>query len=170
MTTSDTDPYAPIKDAWHLYQVMTEELAREYSRTALDGGDPDETWTGLPGKVEATKAALYAFAGPGATRKDRWEHRQERFEVEGLNEILDQTHEALVALADAGHTYLRLENEAEQAIADGGSPDASGLQVARAQYDRSREMLRQCRATLAYRIENLADETGSGLFTPNDAE
>ena len=41
------------------------------------------------------------------------------------------------------------------------------LDMARDKVSKSREALTQSRSTLSYRIENLADETGSGLFTPN---
>jgi hypothetical protein len=168
MNTPDQGPFGPIKDAWHLYQAMTEELAHEYAEHAFVGNPQSATWTGMAERIDQTKAALYEFAGPGATPKERRHHRHERREVGSLNEILDQTHESLVDLAESELAYLKLEQTAKQTIADGGSVDASGLEVARSRMARSREALRQCRSTLSYRIENLADETGSGLFTPQD--
>ena len=167
MTEAERDPYGPIKDAWGLYQMMTEELADQYAQDVFNERTVSDTWGGLPGTIDATKTALYEYAGPGATRKERREHRHERREIEGLNEILDQTHESLVNLGNAELDYLKLEQRAKQTIADGGTADTSSLELARSQVARSRETLRQARSTLSYRIENLADETGSGLFTPN---
>ena len=167
MAETESDPYGPIKDAWGLYQTMTEELAEQYAHDVFNERTVSDTWGNLAGEIAVTKTALYEYAGPGATRKERREHRHERREIEGLNEILDQTHESLVNLGNAEVDYLKLEEQAKQAMAAGGTPDASSLELARSQVARSRETLRQSRSTLSYRIENLADETGSGLFTPN---
>ena len=167
MAETESDPYGPIKDAWGLYQTMTEGLAEQYAQDVFNERGVSDTWGSLAGEIDATKTALYEYAGPGATRKERREHRHERREIEGLNEILDQTHESLVNLGNAEVDYLKLEEQAKQAMAAGGTPDASSLELARSQVARSRETLRQSRSTLSYRIENLADETGSGLFTPN---
>ena len=167
MTQEDKDQYAPIKDAWYLYQTMSESLADEQASNMLAGRPASETWEGLPERIDATKSSLYAFAGPTGTPKEHWQHRHERREIEGLNEILDATHEALVDLADAKVGYLELEQQTSEEISKGGEGDLVTLEMARERVSRSRETLAQSRSTLAYRIENLADETGSGLFTPN---
>ena len=166
MSETESDAYGPIKDAWHLYQTMTEELADQYAQDVFNERTVSDVWGNLPGQIEATKTALYEYAGPGATRKERREHRHERRETEGLNEILDETHGSLVNLGNAELDYLKLEQRAKATIADGGTADTSSLELARSQVAKSRETLRQSRSTLSYRIENLADETGSGLFTP----
>ena len=168
MTTAESDPYAPIKDAWRLYQAMTEDLAEQHAQNALAERPVDEAWDDLPARIEATKASLYEYAGPGETRKEVREHRWERRRIEGLNEMLDQTHESLVGLAGAELEYLKLEEVAQQAIAKGETADTADLERASSQVGRSRETLRQSRSTLSYRIEELADATGSGLFTPQD--
>ena len=167
MTTADKDPYAPIKDAWHLYQTMTEPLANEQAQNVIAERPATETWGKLPEQIDATKNALYEYAGPGDTRKERRQHRHERREIEGLNEILDATHTALVNLADAEVDYLKLEQATKEEIAQGAKGDMVSLDMARDKVSKSREALTQSRSTLSYRIENLADETGSGLFTPN---
>ena len=113
MTEADHDPYGPIKDAWHLYQTMTEELAGQYAQDVFAERPVNDTWGDLPGKIDATKSALYEYAGPGATRKERRAHRHERREIEGLDEILDQTHTSLVNLGNAELDYLKLEQQAK---------------------------------------------------------
>ena len=168
MTTGETDPYVPIKDAWHLYQAMTEDLAEQRAQDEFAGRPAAAAWDELPGRIETTKTALYEYAGPGETRKDVREHRSERRRIEGLNEMLDQTQESLANLAAAELEYLRMEQRAQQAIAAGDPADTSALELARSEVGQARDTLRQSRSTLSYRIEDLADATGSGLFTPRD--
>jgi hypothetical protein len=167
MTEADHDPYAPIKDAWHLYQTMTEDLAGQYAHDVFAQRPVSDTWGDLPGKIDTTKNALYELAGPSGTFKERRHSRHERNEIAGVNEALDETHASLVKLGDAELDYLQLEQRTKDAMAQGGKGDLESLDMARSQVSRAQETLRQYRANLALRLENLADDTGSGLFTPN---
>lgn len=168
MATTAEEAYRPIKEAWQLYQAMTEDLARQRARTEFSGEAPSEAWNDLSARIESTKAALYGVAGPSDTPRDRRHNHHQRSEIAGLNETLDETYASLEKLADAELAYLRLEHETKEAMAHGSSGDLESLDMARSRVTRAGDSLRQYRANLALRIENLADDTGSGLFTPTE--
>lgn len=165
MGTQPNDPYQPLKDAWHLYQTMTDDLASSHANAELAGNPASDTWGNLPGEIDTTKEALYSLAGPSDTHKERRHNKHERNEIAGVNETLSETHTALVERSDAQVNYLKLEQGVKEAMAQGGKGDLETLDMARSRLSKARDGLAQSRSTLALRIENLADDSGSGLFS-----
>jgi len=167
MTTPPADPYQSLKDAWKLYLTMDEGLATSHAQAEFNQKTIDDGWDTLSERVSSTKASLYTLAGPSDTHKERRHNRHERNEIAGVDETLDETYGALTSYSSALVTYLGLEQAVKSDMADGGKGDLEGLDMARSNVSRTKDRLRQSRTTLATRIENLADDTGSGLFTPN---
>jgi len=164
MGTQPDDPYQPLKDAWHLYQTMTEDFASSHAAAEFAGDPASEEWGNLPGEIDTTQKALYSLAGPSDTHKERRHNKHERSEIAGVNETLGETHKGLVERSDAQVNYLKLEQGVKEAMAQGGKGDLESLDMARSRLARARDGLAQSRSTLALRIENLADDSGSGLF------
>lgn len=165
MGTQPDDPYQPLKDAWHLYQTMTEGLASSHAEAEIAGEPASDAWGNLAGEIDTTQKALYSLAGPSDTHKERRHNKHERNEIAGVNETLGETHKALVERSDAQVNYLKLEQGVKEAMAQGGKGDLESLDMARSKLSRARDGLAQSRSTLALRIENLADDSGSGLFS-----
>lgn len=165
MGTQPDDAYQPLKDAWHLYLAMTEDLASSHAQAEVAGQPASDTWGNLPAEIDTTQNALYTLAGPSDTHKERRHNKHERSEIAGVNETLDETHKALVERSDAQVNYLKLEQGVKEAMAQGGKGDLESLDMARSRLSRARDGLAQSRSTLALRIENLADDSGSGLFS-----
>jgi hypothetical protein len=165
MTTPSNDPFASLKEAWNLYQTMTEELASSHAQAVFEEETVSDTWGNLPEKIDATQKALYELAGPSDSHKERRHNRHERNEIAGVNETLGETHQALVERANAQINYLKLEQTVKQAMDAGEQGDLESLDMARSRLSKSRDALAQSRSTLSLRIENLADDSGSGLFS-----
>jgi hypothetical protein len=167
MTTPANDPFQSLKDAWQLYLKMDEGLAESHARAVFAQQSIDDGWDDLSGRVDSTKTDLYTLAGPSDTHKERRHNRHDRNEIAGVDETLDETYESLTSLSDALVGYLKLEQDTKRAMDSGGTGDLESLDMARSKVSKTKDRLRQSRSTLALRIENLADDSGSGLFTPN---
>ena len=168
MTTGDKDPYAT--DQRCLASLPDHDrVPRKRAGAERDRGSSSHRNVGQPSGANRRhqERPVRVRRTRGHAQRTGTQHRHERREIEGLNEILDATHTALVNLADAEVDYLELEQATKEQIAQGATGDMVSLDMARDKVSKSRESLTQSRSTLSYRIENLADETGSGLFTPN---
>ncbi|MGI9529663.1 MAG: hypothetical protein ACR2NG_08130 [Acidimicrobiia bacterium] len=165
MTTPPDEPFQSLKDAWQLYLDMTEDVAAAHARAMLNDEQPSEMWTSLPGRINSTQIAIDELAGPSDTFKDRRHNRAERHEIAGVNEALGSAHKALVGRADAELTYLKHEQRVQASVESGADVDYDALERDRSHFTTSQDTLAQARANLALRIENLADDSGSGLFS-----
>jgi hypothetical protein len=145
MTTSGKDA---VRAVWDLYNTMTTELAVEHGNAEFNGVAIDDGWDELPARVSATQSQLDVLAHHKGSRS---EHRHARSVKGALGEL----HNALVERSASQVNYLRVEASVKETIADGGSGDITGLDLARNRLDKADQRMMSDRSSLLYDLENL---------------
>jgi len=145
MTTPAEDT---VRAVWDLYNEMTTDLAVEHADAEFKGVDVDDGWDEIPARVSAAQAQLKALAHEKSSRND---HRHAR----AVRGALGELHSALVERSASQVNYLIVEASVKKVIADGGSGDMVGLDLARNRLDKAVQRMESDQSSLLYDLENL---------------
>ena len=145
MTTSAEDT---VRAVWDLYNEMTTDLAVEHANAEFKGVDIDDGWDEIPSRVSTAQAQLEALAHEKSSRN---EHRHARAVKGALGELSN----ALVERSASQVNFLTVEASVKEVMAEGGSGDMVGLDLARDRLDKAVQRMASDQSSLLYDLENL---------------
>jgi len=145
MTTSAEDTARAV---WDLYNEMTTDLAVEHANAEFKGVDIDDGWDEIPARVSTAQAQLEALAHEKSSRN---EHRHARAVKGDLGEL----YNALVERSASQVNFLTVEASVKEVMAEGGSGDMVGLDLARDRLDKAVQRMASDQSSLLYDLENL---------------
>ena len=145
MTTSAEDT---VRAVWDLYNKMTTDLAVEHANAEFEGVEIDDGWDEIPARVSTAQAQLEALAHEKSSRN---EHRHAR----AVKGALAELHNALVERSASQVNFLTVEASVKEVMAEGGSGDMVGLDLARNRLDKAVQRMASNQSSLLYDLENL---------------